>query len=483
MNRFNSREGPWELPANQLLTPYDIEVTDIEARDRWYEVSTADGNMALLFSEGDKSRLKYTAEAIQHLRSKGFTRCPGIIPTRDGSLYVEDGEHLYYLIELISGEFLMPSNQRLWEDGAKLLAEFHQASKGFRFPEGQGLWGEWADSFARRYKRLSEYKASLQRILRRSDFDRWFLYYVDYFLEQCQGSIESLSSSKYSHIYLKRQDEGGFCHGGLIAGNLVEESTTGQLYLVNFHNLMGDIPSRDIGDLLNFAGMWNIDRVDSFLETYNKTNPLTQEEIELIQAYLRFPHLFWEASFQYYERGNLDKYIINGLNETVRSFHEFLEGFSSMKVYTSTASGQGAESVLPEELDAEPEDHDEEVEADMSNTPHGDELGSLVKELEDALGRGEEEDLANLVERVTTILGDDAKVLWSFLEGLQTAPEEPIYEDEKAEDKDVIYTQDEVEEEEELPTVIEEEVELVVPEAKKLKYGPIVWGKFPEPID
>lgn len=421
MDGFGSRSytpGGHRADVRRLLLPYNISVEGVEAWDKGYRIWTDEGLKILWLFEGTREEFEYVAAAIQYLHSRGFANHEDLIPTREGALYVDDGDHLYYLTSPPQGEMKALGGDRVWGDGVRLLAGFHKASKGFDSHGVRDVWGDWEGEFMRRYERLQEYRASIEQRWRRSDFDRWFLYYVDYSLFQCEKAVEMLSSSTYRDVCRWRRSEGGFCHGRLRSGNIVE-TAEGGLYLLDLGGVVGDIPARDIGDLLIFEGVWDLANVNALLEAYHENNPLTREEIELIGAYIRFPHLFWDVFSHYYKEGRLDRRLVARVGDSLKGAEGLAGSLLTVKVYLSmpeTGFLKDKYSLKPVPSGSEPVvDLLEDVnvipplgkEREAKDVSEGEMIGEEGSEEEIVEGKGLESPVVTTPELVKEEFGED----------------------------------------------------------------------------
>ncbi len=497
MNKFGPRahpgiQGSRIVDVGKLLEAYDLSVQGVERWSKGYTVWTDQDMKALRLFQCSHEELEYVTRAIEYLHSNGFTRCGRVILTRDGSPYVRDGDNLYYLTDVQKVDPI--DAERLCTEGARLIAEFHMASKGFDSYGVRDVWGDWEGGFARQYERLKEYKALVEQKWRKSDFDRWFLYYVDYFLSQCDRTFDMLSSSVYKDTCRWRRSEGGFCHASLRWGNILQNSSE-ELTLINLEGLIGDTPVRDIGDLLIFIGKWELDKVDKFLDTYNKINPLTREEIELVQAYLRFPHLFCDTIFQYYEKGQLHRELAAKAVGFLEAQKDLDDNFLTIETYNSIGetdlfkdkSAFIISSCKNKDIYEEDESKvEEEVEVmnEVREPSPPDGFEDLLKELAKVIESGNEDALLELSSQLKEFFEGGDEALWEEFIKLGGVPKPEIFSDLASK---VEPSQEGCEEEaHKVEVVIEEKPKIVEGKSsnvKEKKYGTIVWDRFPDPLD
>ena len=94
----------------------------------------------------------------------------------------------------------------------------------------------------------------------------------------------------------------GFCHHDYAHHNvLIDEN--GEVNIIDFDYCILDTHIHDVGSLLIRSmkeGNWKNEVANNVLNSYSQTNDVTEEEMKLIIAFIRFPQIFWQIGLQCY---------------------------------------------------------------------------------------------------------------------------------------------------------------------------------------
>ncbi|ARK30621.1 CotS family spore coat protein [Halalkalibacter krulwichiae] len=252
-----------------------------------------------------EGRLRFMTHAIQFMKNNGV-RTPQVIKTKKGRSYVRLDEQYFVLFEAITGKKPSYQKRKQLQKIVLGLATFHKASTGINIPihsEPSILLGGWRDEFIRRHQLMKSWKVERSHASSHNEFDQQFLNHVDFFLTQCEKAIDILDESYYVDWNERTKRMKMLCHQDFAAGNLMLDDE-GNLHVFDMDSLTIDLPARDIRKILNKVMKkqeeWNLDLMIEMMMHYQKVNPLSKEQYEVVLADLLFPHLFYGQISKYY---------------------------------------------------------------------------------------------------------------------------------------------------------------------------------------
>lgn len=314
-----------------------------------YKIQTESGCKNLKVSPHAPERLAFVHQAVTHLNLNGFKRLNPIIPTLDGRTYVTDGTVAYTLFDWVEGGQCDFRNLSVLAEATKVLAEFHQKSRGFTPPDHSNMrnrLGRCLNHFEEYYQNLIDFTEQA-REMPRDPFARVYLKNVDSFLPLAARATELLRQSPYQELTRAAQESMVFCHGDPAARNFI--LTPGQgIFMIDFDSCRLDLP---LMDLIKFSRRvlkkyhWDFRIARIIIEAYHEVSPLTSAELEVMRAVFYFPQKFWRISIRYFhdhrhhtperEFRKFQKYLSN--KTAIYRFHKDFDAYFSDSVRDGTA--------------------------------------------------------------------------------------------------------------------------------------------------
>ncbi|HEU4964876.1 MAG TPA: CotS family spore coat protein [Bacilli bacterium] len=303
--------------APDVLAAYDLEVTRAEPVRKVVRLSTPQGTLALKKFKLPTPELEFSLAAMGHVKAQGFP-VPGVIPTRDGTLFVERDGIKYFIMEWLEGRESSYSHVLDLALAARGLARFHQASQGFEPPacDGKEQWGTWTGHFLERIEELRSWQVLAEQ--RGRPVDNMFVEGVAYGIQEASKAVELLLSSRYEEISKGEQEQKGFCHHDYAHHNVLITGDK-EVALIDFDYAICDIRAHDLASLIlrNMKSVKWDNRTASFIvkSYYEEAVPHEGEEV-LLHAMLRFPQDFYEAArYLYVEQNRPEEVLHNRLRK------------------------------------------------------------------------------------------------------------------------------------------------------------------------
>lgn len=148
-------------------------------------------------------------------------------------------------------------------------------------------------------------------------FDQIFLKHSVLLVEEAELALNFVKSSAYIKMY-EEKDSFRPIINNFSRSNL-RTLPTGQVICLSLKESVLDVPLVDLALLLvktGRANRWDLEWYDKIIKTYNKSFPLTNEDMKVICAYLAFPWEEYRLAARYYH---------NRVNWPVRVFVEKME--------------------------------------------------------------------------------------------------------------------------------------------------------------
>lgn len=295
--------------AVELLEQYDIEVLRTRKGRGAIVCDSEKGCFILKEYTGNEERAELQNRLLQTIAAGGAVQTESILPTREGSLLVKDGDGTAYVL-------------KTWQDGrecniydkgeciqaVRLLARLHEYMElpadtpGLPAPFSPEKEYEKHNREIRRVRKFLKQKGQKQQ------FEISLLGACDYFLEQALEVTEDWK--QYSAAFGKEDAVRGsgksitFCHGDYQYHNIL--MGTGGWFVVNFEKCLPDDPIRDLYLLLRKLlekGNWSVSLGSDLLQTYEKERAVpARSRIDLYYR-LAYPEKFWKIVNFYYNSG------------------------------------------------------------------------------------------------------------------------------------------------------------------------------------
>lgn len=321
--------------APDVLQAYDLDISQAEPVRKVVRLHTPRGALALKKFKLSTEELEFSLAAMHHVKQKGFP-VPGVIPTRDGRLFVEQDGIKYFIMEWLNGRESSYSHVLDLALAARGLARFHQASQGFTPPpcDGKEQWGTWTGHFLERIEEMRAWTVLAEQ--RGRPIDNMFAEGAAYCIQEASKAVELLLSSRYEEISKLEQEQKGFCHHDYAHHNVLITSEK-DIALIDFDYSICDIRAHDLASLIlrNMKSVkWDSRTACFIVKSYFEEVTPHEGEERLLHAMLRFPQDFYEAArYWYVDQSRPEEVLHNRLRKWLehverrkRFFAEFEEG-------------------------------------------------------------------------------------------------------------------------------------------------------------
>lgn len=282
-----------------------IKLITYKEKKAVWSIQTDIGELIIKKVPFKEKTIQFMIHAIDHLR-RNKIHTPAVIKTTDGQGYTKVNNEYYVVFEAVHGRTPNYDVKKELMMILKGMASFHKASKGIEAPTGSFpsfLLTEWQNDTRKKYAHLVKLKKNRLEDPHHNEFDRIFLENVDFALEQCEFAIKLMANSNYKEWVEETEKIKTLCHQDYSAANLAIDKD-GNLYVYDMDSLTVDLPIRDIRKILNKVnkkqGTWDVSLMLKMMRAYQKINPLTKDQYQVLVAEIMFPHLFYGQVTKFY---------------------------------------------------------------------------------------------------------------------------------------------------------------------------------------
>lgn len=284
---------------------YGFKIQNITQIKNIYKAETDKGVKCIKRAHMSPSYFLFMYSAVNHLRDGGFE---GVIPYNsclDGSICVEDGKYIYYVLDWVESRECKFKNPEDLKAIIKTAVNFHKATIGYRAPEGakpRVFYNKWLDKFNKKCIELLAFSKAIEEKEYTDEFDSIYAKHLNYFWLQGRDSIELLKQSAYNKVSTVGQMLGEFCHHDMANHNFLR-TPDDKIYLIDFDYCIMDTKLHDVASLVirNMRhGVWDINKAYWILNEYSKHYPLSDDDLGVIKSFMVYPQDFWQVGLQYY---------------------------------------------------------------------------------------------------------------------------------------------------------------------------------------
>lgn len=283
-----------------------------------YKVATKKGRKYCLKQiRCSTPHLKWIDRSLRRLTRRGFKRFAWRHPhTASGKkLFIKYSKniHPFILTPWIRGRWPSPTSLRDMAKCGKTLAKFHRC--GRKLPKVKSsarfnMIGHWPNIFQECLDRLQSRVAKAER-RDGTGLDSFLQKNGSEMIHYAKESIRMLQESKYEKACRKARKKCTLCHGDGGPTNFIK--TSKGLYLIDFETLRCDLRAYDLYRVIYNSCKdhdWNVEIAEAILAGYHSVSKLKKTDIDLLNAWLRFPYRMSRSIDKYDKSSSVQKEII-----------------------------------------------------------------------------------------------------------------------------------------------------------------------------
>ncbi len=284
----------------EITKGFEIIPKSIIKSKHSYICKTSSGTKVIQKTTAKENALVFANKLKTKLEEQGYPIYDKFyISTQNLPYFVCDGEK-YIMTDY---KDLVDSDFSDGEDVKKVIlatARFHRISKNI------DIMPEIKPSILNTYrKQLANFKNIKKSISSKSSFselDVIFIKNYDYFFKKAVNAIDLLSDFFENSDFTKNLRT--LCHNNIKEETAVKHKNS--MSLISFENVSNELFLSDFSDIINRYVRKHTPPALSFesiLETYFKVNTISDKEIKILQAILKFPAKYIKICCDFYSKG------------------------------------------------------------------------------------------------------------------------------------------------------------------------------------
>ena len=232
--------------AVALLEQYDVEVVHTRKGRGAILCDTDRGCLILKEYTGNEERIRMQDALLRHIDQMGKVAVETILPSKEGGLYVKDGDGTLYILKTYrEGRECNIYDREEYLDAVCLLAKLHECTMLPANTAERFLTASPEREYEKRNRELKKVRKFLQKRSQKTGFEISLLNTYNMFLEQALNVTEEWSRYRES-LDMNPEDQGScfYCHGDYQYHNLLRSDEG--WFLINFEKCLPDNPVRDL---------------------------------------------------------------------------------------------------------------------------------------------------------------------------------------------------------------------------------------------
>lgn len=290
-----------------ILNEYSIEPIKIERVRSVYKITT-NGRIYCLkkMKHGGEEKVEKGMLLSKYLVSKGFYNVIKYIKTSNNRICIRKGHYIYYVTDWIKGRECNFDDFEELKKCAVLLAEFHIKSNGFTINNSKisNNTKKWPSIYKKEKNELLEISKKIIDKKVKTSFDLTYMSLIDEYIEKINSVIKMLDNSSYLDISNKANINKCVCHDSFYYQNILIKNNN-KMFIIDLDSSLYDINVYDLGKfirriLFDSKYCWDFEIARALIEAYETVKPLSIEELEILLAFIIYPHKFWKLGKKRY---------------------------------------------------------------------------------------------------------------------------------------------------------------------------------------
>lgn len=294
----------------ELKKQYDTTSNNITESEYEYTSKLPHLNYSFMPVKYKEWEITAAFSIIDYIYGNSFKNILPIIKTKEGRIFITDGNIKYILTEEVEGDRFQLNCSKNLAYCAEILGQFHNAAEGFIQPPGVKIktyWGKSIDKYRNLFNETKKFKTYLDNAETLNDFEKYTREHIDEILIRGKESLKIMKSINY----LKRLEESmrrkEICINDMSV-NLAKISD-GKVIIIKIFNLGYNMVEDDIADLIKLGIEETGEKAvyHEVLDSYSKIRYIDRVSHEIIKAYVSFPSSSMKTIVKYTKDKDINK--------------------------------------------------------------------------------------------------------------------------------------------------------------------------------
>ena len=303
------------LTFQEVARQFGLRMRGCQKMGRSWVIETDEGPKEVNRLRHTLEDYRFTCTAVDYLRGQGFSRLPRAGWAPSGKPAVDVAGVSYTIHDWTSGDKADLRHIHQLTQAVEMMAWLHRCSQGFsplESPAGRRNWGSWPQRFLTVLEDLHRFAEIATAVKQEDRFARYYLKSYGDFLNEAARAREELEKTPYEMLVGTERERGGLCHGDYCGESLILRDD-GALVLTGFDRICLDSRLEDLGGFIAAESYWDPERTLFILQVYHGVNPLSRDDVNCLQAYLRVPFDFWTSAGEHFAGRTSDRRTLKRL--------------------------------------------------------------------------------------------------------------------------------------------------------------------------
>ena len=282
----------------KILQNFGINGSFAGKRKGGYLIKSGSKFLFLKKTSTDSDEIIFQNIIKKHLVKNNFKNIDTYYETTDGRPFFNLNSENYILTDYVEGDEVDFCDSNMFLKLVEKTALMHTLIRNAE-PNCINSGNSLSD-YKKALAVFKEHKKLISKRSTLSDLDILFLENYDYYLNLAKDSIKILEESNYDKLIESKNET---THNLLKKENLA--TINNDIYITNFSKIKRELSVKDLADLVKRFIKYNeepdID-INQILHTYSKIKPLSDAEIKITYAMLKFPMDFFKICREYYSK-------------------------------------------------------------------------------------------------------------------------------------------------------------------------------------
>lgn len=290
---------------NDIFKNFKITVRRCYKFRGMYVCETNKGTKIIRISKYSPDQIEMEYRIKAHLIENGFNYLDQLYTNEEGAPYVKYNGLIYVMTDYNKGQTVDFYNKEDIKHAIQMLASLHIAGQGFdNLPKDLRLRKikNLGEVYDKRHRETIKLRKRIENTSRKTDFEILYLKNSNIYQEYQEKSKEYINPNSYKELIDIAIRNKNIAHGEYTYHNIIKVGQDDTI----IKGFEGSAYNVQIIDLIYITrrimqrNQWDIDLLVTILEEYNKINPISLAEWNIIKGMIIFPERFSKLCNEYY---------------------------------------------------------------------------------------------------------------------------------------------------------------------------------------
>ncbi len=315
----------------EVLKGFNLKATNIKKVKGMYVCNTNRGTKIIKVTNQPLKKIEDSQKVAKILKENNINTFDKYDVSNSGLPYFTYRDDVYVCSDYINSEKNDFSCEKSFLEAVEMLAMFHKATKKTDILRPICISEDLL--YKKNIGKLKNIKKRVTKQNKFSNFDISFIKNYEKYLSDVEKSFDMLSTDYFNKQSMLAEDNRSLLHNLVKGENFI--NLNNNAYINNFYEIKNNVQIIDLGEMIQRHIKLSNDNFTNFqlvLETYNRINPITIGDAEIVKATVIYPKRFVKTILSYYTKNRTwtPTGLENKLDEELTRrglYHSYISGF------------------------------------------------------------------------------------------------------------------------------------------------------------